>query len=340
MATPISAAIYGCAGETLTQEEKDFFHKVNPFGFILFARNCRNPEQIKKLTAEMREAVNREPLAILIDQEGGRVARLKPPHWRAAPPAQLFSELAERDIVSASKATYLNGRLIAAELHALGITVNCAPLADIPSSECHDIIGDRAYGSEPERVSTLSRAMAEGLLDGGVLPVLKHIPGHGRATVDSHASLPIVETSLPMLEASDFLPFYALRDLPFGMTAHILYKALDAEKPATLSPQVIRYIRDKIGFDGMLMSDDLSMKALAGDMGLLAKETLQAGCDLVLHCNGDMAEMQQVATGVGALSPQSERRMQRAWAQFHAPVPLDIAQTEAELAELTSKAAA
>ncbi len=227
---------------------------------------------------------------------------MRPPHWRAYPPAKVFADIAAKDIARAERATYLNARLIAADLRAAGITTDCAPLADVLAAECHAIIGDRAFGSKAEQVATLARAQANGLLDGGILPVLKHIPGHGRATVDSHESLPVVKAPLSELEASDFIPFRRLADLPLGMTAHIVYTALDAQNCATMSSTVIRFIREHIGFDGLLMSDDLSMKALTGPYGERARRTLDAGCDLNLHCNGSMEEMRAVAAASAALS--------------------------------------
>lgn len=295
--------IIGVKGETLLAEEVALIREAPPAGFILFQRNCSTPEQVSALVKSLHEATGQKQLLILIDQEGGRVARLKPPHWRKAPPAGLFAEIAESDVVRAKELVYLNARLLAAELRGLGITVDCAPLADIPVQGAHDIIGDRAFGTTPERVSVLAAEMARGLLEGGVLPVLKHIPGHGRATSDSHEELPTVTASLAELEASDFIPFKRLAHLPLGMTAHIRYTALDADLPATLSPTVIRYIREKIGFSGLLMSDDLSMKALSGDFEHLTRQTLAAGCDLVLHCNGDMAEMRAIAKALPEPTP-------------------------------------
>lgn len=295
--------IIGLAGETLTTEEKALLKDCPPAGFILFQRNCANPEQVKALIHSLREAMGTQELLVLIDQEGGRVARLKPPYWREAPPAGLFAAIARENSDLAKQLVYLNARLLAAELRELGITVDCAPLADIPVSGSHDIIGDRAYGNEPAQVTALATEMARGLMEGGVLPVLKHIPGHGRATADSHEELPTVTASLEELEKSDFIPFRELHHLPLGMTAHIRYTALDAERPATLSPTVIRYIREKIGFTGLLMSDDLSMKALSGEMGQLAIDTLRAGCDLVLHCNGKMEEMRAIAKALPPATP-------------------------------------
>jgi beta-N-acetylhexosaminidase len=304
--TPV---IYGMTGLTLTTEERAFFTAERPAGYILFARNCQDPAQVRALTDALK-ALNPDYLPlILIDQEGGRVARLKPPHWRKVPPAALFADVAAQDMAAAQRMVYLNARLIAAELVACGINTDCAPLADIPTETCHDIIGDRAYGTEPSQVVALGRAMADGLLDGGVLPVLKHIPGHGRAEVDSHEDLPVVNASLPELTAQDFMPFRELADIPLGMTAHIRYTAIDAQRPATLSPKTIAMVRDVIGFNGLLMTDDLSMKALQGDFGQLARDSLAAGCDLVLHCNGKMEEMTAIAGALTAGSPALEARL-------------------------------
>ncbi len=296
----LSPVIFGMAGTTLTAEETEFFREVQPYGYILFARNCDNPQQIKDLTAVLREISGRDDLPILIDQEGGRVARLKPPHFPAFPPAAQFAKLAETDLEAAKKAVYDNALSIANMLIKLGITVNCAPLADVPIAGAHEIIGDRAFGNDPQQVATLARAMADGLIAGGVTPVLKHIPGHGRAFADSHHELPVVHTALEELRATDFVPFKTLADLPLAMTAHVLFSAIDAENMATVSPKAIRLIREELGFSGLLMSDDLSMKAMRGDFSERARAVLAAGCDLVLHCNGDMAEMRAIMTGITA----------------------------------------
>lgn len=295
---PPLALITDCSGPKLDEAEREWLRTVQPFGFILFARHCETPQQVKGLIADLQGCVD-HPAPVFIDQEGGRVARLKPPHWDRYPPAAAFAALWRVQPEQAVRACYLNARLLGAELAALGITANCAPLADIPVPGAHDVIGDRAFGNAPEPVIALARAQADGLLDAGVLPVLKHIPGHGRATADSHEALPVVNTPLEELARTDFLPFQALRSLPFAMTAHIRYTALDAERPATLSPAVITYIRHQIGFRGLLMSDDLSMKALCGPLppDALAAQTLEAGCDLVLHCNGTPEERRLVADG-------------------------------------------
>ncbi len=310
----MQAAIYGFEGFELTDSERTFFREINPLGYILFKRNCENPHQLRALTDSLRELSGREQLPILIDQEGGRVARLTAPQWEVIPPAATFDELARKTALStAERAVYLQARVIARQLADVGITVNCAPLADVPAPHSHDIIGDRAFGKTPQQVSKLARQQSEGLMAGGVLPVLKHIPGHGRATADSHEDLPVVEATLEALEVSDFVPFKKLADIPLGMTAHILYTALDKKNIATQSPEIISFIRDKIGFDGLLMSDDLSMKAMQGSYRERAELTLKAGCDIVLHCNGKMDEMMAVAEGTSLMTEKAHRRMDAAW---------------------------
>lgn len=304
------AVIFGCSGLELTAAESDFFAATSPVGFILFARNCESPDQIRNLTSQLRKCIDSENAPILIDQEGGRVARLRPPHWREAPAAQVFADLAGRNMDQALEALTLNIRLIGQELRELGINVDCLPVLDIPQADADLVIGDRAFGNEPTLVATLGRAACEALLQEGVLPVIKHIPGHGRATVDSHKELPRVTTELAELSALDFAPFKALADMPLAMTAHVVYEAIDAERPATTSPRVVQEtIRGEIGFDGLLMSDDLSMQALAGSFTERTKDTLEAGCDLVLHCNGEMAEMQEIAGVVSELSDDTQDKM-------------------------------
>ncbi len=297
------AFICGVAGARLSAVEQDFLLRQQPYGVILFARNCQEPAQLRALIHEIRALLKHPFASILIDQEGGRVARLRPPHWRKYPPACFFQDAND---------VRLNARVMAEELVSLGITTDCAPLADIPVPGCHDVIGDRAFGRTAEEVIPRARAQAEGLLEGGILPVLKHIPGHGRATADSHHELPVVDAPLDLLERTDFKPFRALNDLPLGMTAHIRYTALDAEHCATHSPIVVNYIREKIGFDGLLMSDDLSMRALTGSFADRARATLRAGCDLVLHCNGVMAEMAEIAAHTLPLVGDGLRRAHRA----------------------------
>jgi len=321
-----SAAIYGCAGLRLSAEEESFFRAANPFGFILFARNCESPAQVRDLVTALRAAVGRESAPVLIDQEGGRVARLKPPHWRAAPPASYFGRLASHDLERAHEALRLNIMLIAAELTDLGIDVDCLPLLDLQFPGAHDVIGDRAFGGDPGLVADLGRVVCETFLAAGVMPVVKHIPGHGRARVDSHMELPVVGTAKAELVASDFRPFHALADAPWGMTAHVVYKALDETRPATTSPEVIaQVIRGEIGFDGLLLSDDLSMEALKGSLGERAAASLAAGCDVVLHCNGKPEEMAQVAEATAPLTEAAQRRIAAARARLGTPEPVDRA---------------
>lgn len=321
----VSAAIYGCSGLTLTDGEKRFFSEASPWGFILFARNCQSPEQIRALTASLREVVGRDA-PILIDQEGGRVARLRPPQWRAYPPGRSYGDLYAVHPDKGLEAARLGAQLIACELLDLGINVDCLPVLDVPVPGAHDVIGNRAYGLTPAPVTTLGRAAALGLLEGGVLPVIKHIPGHGRAGVDSHLSLPVVATPLDQLRITDFVPFKALNDLPLAMTAHVVYTALDPARPATTSTKVIHdIIRGEIGFGGLLMSDDVSMQALAGDMASRTRESLKAGCDVALHCNGKMDEMLAVASEAGTLNGDSAKRADAAISALTRPERIDAA---------------
>jgi beta-N-acetylhexosaminidase len=326
-----NAVIFGCEGLSLTDWEREFFEDSNPLGFILFTRNCESPEQIRALIADLRDSIGRDSAPVLIDQEGGRVARLKPPQWRAAPAAGRFGLLAGRDPALASEAVHLNARLIAAELRDLGITVNCAPVLDLPTPGASDVIGDRSFSADPERVADLGRAFCDGLMAGGVMPVIKHIPGHGRAGVDSHHELPVVETPRAELEVSDFRPFAALAGAPWAMTGHLVYTAIDPDNPATMSQVVIsEVIRDAIGFDGVLVTDDLSMAALGGDYSARASRSLAAGCDLVLHCNGKAEEMKAVMNGTGPLSAEATRRLTAA-ASPAAPEEVDMAALAARL---------
>lgn len=328
------AAIFGCAGLSLDAAEREFFRDADPAGFILFARNVESPDQVRALVSELRESTGRDDCPVLIDQEGGRVARLKPPHWRAAPPQGLFGELDEE---AGTRAAKLNARLLAAELADLGINVDCLPLLDLRFPGAHDIIGDRAFGVSVETVSRLGRAVCEGLLEGGVLPVIKHIPGHGRARADSHLELPRVDTPRAELEAADFVPFRALADMPLAMTAHIVYADIDPDRPATTSAVVIgEVIRGCMGYDGLVMTDDLSMQALDGDFGARTTASLAAGCDLVLHCNGDMDEMRRIADAARPLDVEGFRRYQGALERIVRPVALDRASALAELEALTA----
>jgi beta-N-acetylhexosaminidase len=320
-----AAIIFGCAGETLTPEERAFFRDADPWGFILFARNIRSPDQVRRLADSLRASVGRDDAPILIDQEGGRVARLRPPHWRRYPAGRLFADLEAAEPGRGVEMARLGAQLIAADLRDVGVTVDGAPVLDVPTSGAHDIIGDRAYGETPATVIALGRAVAQGLLAGGVAPIVKHIPGHGRATADSHLDLPIVDASLAELERWDFAPFKALADLPIAMTAHVVYTAVDPARPATTSAAVVaEVIRGHIGFDGLLISDDLSMKALAGDFSARARDALEAGCDVVLHCNGDPAEMSAVASAAGPLREPAARRAARALRLIDSPrAPFD-----------------
>ncbi len=309
------SAIFGLEGKTLNDWEKGFFRECDPAGFILFARNVEDPSQLLALCRSLRDLLGRADAPILIDQEGGRVQRMGPPHWRKAPPASVFAELYEAAVEAGLSAARANAALLGLDLAEAGITVDCAPVLDLRFEGAHDIIGDRAYGSAPEPVAALGRAVCEGLLSAGVLPVIKHLPGHGRAREDSHESLPRVDAGLEVLRESDFRPFVALADAPWAMTAHIVYDALDALRPATQSPEAVGYIRREIGFDGVLVSDDLSMKALGGPFEERAALALDAGCDLVLHCNGEREEMKAVAKGCSAMTPEGLERLKRAEAE-------------------------
>ena len=329
----VTAAILGCSGLRLTAEEQALFRQVQPWGFILFRRNVDSPEQVRALTAALRECVGRADAPILIDQEGGRVQRLGPPHWPVYPPGRAYGQVSPDPLVRREIAR-LGARLMAHDLAALGINVDCVPVLDVPAPDGHEIIGDRAYGDTPAEVAALGRAAAEGLIAGGVLPVIKHIPGHGRARADSHLDLPVVEASLGELEARDFPPFRALSDMPLAMTAHVVYAAIDRKAPATTSRHAIRrVIRGTLGFDGLLMSDDLSMKALSGDFETRARAALAAGCDAVLHCNGDMAEMRAVLAGTGPLAGRAKARAAAALRRLPREVePLDVDAARARFA--------
>lgn len=334
-----SAVILGCAGRTLGAAEGDFFRDLDPFGFILFARNIDEPDQVRTLVESLREAVGRADAPVLIDQEGGRVARLRPPHWKARPAARRFGHIHDRDPDAALQAIRLNYALIGAELADLGIDVDCAPVLDVPVPGAHDIIGDRACHETAGVIASLGAAICDGLADAGIMPVVKHIPGHGRALADSHLALPRVDASLDDLDAGDFEPFRRLAAAPWGMTAHIVYEALDPDRPATLSPVVVGdHIRRRIGFDGLLLTDDLSMKALSGSFAERASSSLAAGCDVVLHCNGDMAEMQAVADGLREMDGEALRRSEnaRSWLAVR-KTDVDVAAAEAELEDIFSR---
>lgn len=327
------ATILDAGGLRLTAEEKAFFREADPFGFILFARNVEGPGQLAALCIEMREAVGREAL-ITIDQEGGRVQRLHAPQWREwIPPL----DQVERAGAGAARVMYLRYRIIAHELRSLGIDSNCAPLLDVATPWTHPFLRNRCYGESVATVAWIGRAVAQAHLDGGVLPVVKHLPGHGRAQSDSHLELPRVSAAKKALQEVDFAPFRALSDMPLGMTAHLVYEALDAA-PATLSAPVMAMIRDEIGFDGLIMSDDISMKALAGDLGDLSRQAIAAGCDVVLHCNGTLDEKRRVAEAAGRMGAVAQARAERALASRHAADEIDIAALEAEVEALSKGA--
>jgi beta-N-acetylhexosaminidase len=320
-----NAYIFGCEGEELKPAEYRFFASTNPWGFILFARNVASPAQLKRLTGQLRDAVGWDA-PILIDQEGGRVQRMRPPHWQDYPPALDQMRAAGPH---AARAMYLRNRLIAAELFAAGIDVNCAPLADVLQPETHPVMHNRCYGSDVATVTAMCREAVSGLLDGGVLPVLKHIPGYGRAIVDGHLDLPTVDVPRAALEALDFAPFKALSDIKMGMTAHIVFPVID-DQPATTSPKAMRMIREEIGFGGLIMTDDISMEALSGTVAERSVAALEAGCDLVLHCNGEMADMEAIAERCGPMTPQAEARAKAALAERKPPTEIDIHALRAE----------
>ena len=325
-----TAAIFGCLGPQLLPDERAFFRDADPFGFIIFARNVDNPDQLHRLTSDLRTAVGRDAL-VLVDQEGGRVQRLRAPHWRDwTPPLDAIT--AAKDLATACRIMALRASLIASELRSLGIDANCAPVADIATAATHPFLRNRCYGTDATPVTAIARAVAGAYLAGGVLPVIKHMPGHGRATADTHFDLPTVTTDAATLNATDFAPFRALIDLPMAMTAHIVFSAYDAANPATQSLRMIEVIRTGIGFQGLLMTDDLNMQALSGTLAERTTRSLQAGCDIALHCKGDMLEMLAVATAAGPMRDATLARAARAIALRTPPPHIDIAAIEAELA--------
>ena len=318
-----SAAIYGCSGHRLTEDERAFFAQTRPWGFILFRRNIDTPDQVRALTDELRASIGDPDAPILIDQEGGRVQRMGPPHWPKYPPGNAYLK-ATNDLSDARERARLGARLMAHDLREVGINVDLLPVLDVPVPGAHDIVGDRAYGQDPDTVALLGRAAAEGLLAGGVLPCIKHMPGHGRAFADSHKDLPTVHADFDTLDGWDFAPFKALSDMPLAMTAHIVFTAVDKKRPATQSKKAVRMMREHLGFSGLIMTDDLSMQALSGSLGERAHRSLKAGCDVVLHCNGDMSEMQAVAEATGRLKGRAKARAEAAMARIvHTPEPLD-----------------
>jgi beta-N-acetylhexosaminidase len=333
------AFISGISATELSDAEREFIRSERPWGFILFKRNIETPEQVTILVRELRNTLGDPDAPVLIDQEGGRVQRLGPPHWPAYPPGAIFGALYDIDPALGLSAARISTRLIAADLIDLGVTVDCLPLADVPVPGADTVIGNRAYGTEPGKVAAIARAVTQGLEQGGVLPVLKHIPGHGRATADTHFRLPEVDTSKTELERTDFAAFQPLADLPMAMTAHVVFSALDPAHPATTSATIIeQVIRGVIGFQGLLMSDDVSMNALAGSIAERTRAIVDAGCDMVLHCNGNLAEMREVARETPELSGKALERARRALASRRAPQPFDRQAARAELDALIRRA--
>lgn len=330
-----NAVIFAPESLTLSNEEVEFFKRTNPVGFILFKRNLVNRDQIIELVTQLRAIVDWD-CPILIDQEGGRVARLGPPHFRKSPPMQYFAEISKYDFLTAKQAVYLNSLVLGNELIELGINVDCAPVADLRIDGAHDIIGDRSFGSDPDEVALMAREMASGLIASGVLPIIKHIPGHGRALADSHEQLPVVTTDITELEKTDFKVFKLLSDFPMAMTAHIIFKALDENLPVTISNKAINYIRDKIGYNGLLLSDDISMKALKGDLEDLTNAILNAGCDIVLHCNGKMEEMTKIAKAIKPLSNNAADKLKAAIALIKKPLVVDRQDLDSQITQLAS----
>jgi len=326
------AFITGIAGTELGAAEREFIVAERPWGFILFKRNVENPSQVSRLTTELRAVIGDAEAPVLIDQEGGRVQRFGPPNWPVYPPGAAFGRLYDSDSALGLAAARLSARLIADDLIQTGVTVDCLPLADVPVAGADAVIGDRAYGTEAGKVAAIARAVTDGLEQGGILPVLKHIPGHGRATADTHFNLPVVDTPQNELEKTDFAAFQPLADLPMAMTAHVVFSAVDATHPATTSAKMIeRVIRGFIGFQGLLMSDDVSMNALAGSIAERTRAVFAAGCDVVLHCNGKLDEMHQVARETPELSGKAMQRAHRALAARKPPLAFDRAAAKAEL---------
>ncbi len=333
------AFICGCSGPDLTDDERAFLRDEKPCGLILFARNCVSREQIARLTDGARASAG-DDLLILIDQEGGRVQRMRPPEWRAYPPARAFAELYSTEQQKALEAIRLVTRLMAEDLHELGINTDCAPVLDVPVAGSHEIIGDRSYGDDPDTIIVLARAMAESLLEGGVLPVIKHVPGHGRAKADSHKELPVIDASRAELEATDFRPFAALADMPLAMTAHVVLRAYDEDAPATVSRLIMsEVIRGQLGIKGLVMSDDLDMAALKGQPEERAQAVLAAGCDVVLHCSGVLEDMMRVASVAPGLDGDGEARFRAARDRLKPPSAYDRDKALAVLDAVTGKVA-
>jgi beta-N-acetylhexosaminidase len=335
------AFITGVRGPALTAGERSFVREATPWGLILFARNIETPEQVRRLVADFRDARGDAGAPVLVDQEGGRVQRFGPPHWPRYPAGASYGALYDRDREAGLQAARLGGRLIAGDLLPLGVDVDCLPIADVPAAGADPVIGNRAYGDTPDKVAAIAAAVAAGLMEGGVLPVLKHLPGHGRATADSHLDLPVVKADRAALEATDFAAFRPLAHLPMGMTAHVVFSAFDPIAPATTSATMVaQVIRDSIGFQGLLMSDDLSMRALSGSLGERMRAALAAGCDLALHCNGDMTEMQEVAAAAPRLAGEAARRADAALAARTTPTAIDLIEARKTFDALLAGAAA
>src|SRR5262249_41945169 len=329
------AFIAGIAGMVLTDREQAFFRDSEPWGLIVFKRNINTPDQVRRLTDSFRKAIGRADAPVLVDQEGGRVQRLGPPHWPAYPTGAAYGRLYDRDAEKGLAAARLGARLIAADLAAAGIDVDCWPLADVPVSGADAVIGERAFGASPAKVAAIAAAVAEGLREGGVLPIVKHIPGHGRALADSHHELPVVTADRAALEASDFQAFRLLAGLPLAMSAHVVFAAIDPVTPATTSVTIVReVIREWIGFDGVLMTDDVSMEALSGDMRARSRASIAAGCDVVLHCNGRFDEMCAVAEAVPPLAGAAARRVADALAWRRRGPDIDVAEARSRFAAM------
>jgi beta-N-acetylhexosaminidase len=329
--------ITGLSGPVLTGEERELVAREKPCGLILFDRNIEDREQLRRLIGEYCEAVGEERQLVLIDQEGGRIQRMRPPVWRAWPAAARYGELWEKERETALEAARLVFRLMMEELREVGFNVDCAPVLDIPRPGAHEVIGDRAFGTDLKAIIELGRAVAEGCMEGGVLPVIKHLPGHGRANADSHEQLPVIDASRNELERSDFIPFRALRDMPLAMTGHLLLRRIDPNNHVSVSPLIIsEIIRGHIGFDGLLMSDDIHMEAMAGGMGERASEVLAAGCDVALYCKGEIGQMREVAQNAGELTGRSLARFNAAFERIRQPPrPFDRERAEALLARLS-----
>lgn len=331
----VRSVIFSCEGTVLTAAEKAFFESEKPFGFILFARNIDTPDQVRTLISDLRACVGWSDAPVLVDQEGGRVQRLRAPHWFNAPSFGKIATLYERDNAAGRRAAEITTRLIAADLLSTGFSVNCSPCLDLGLPQTSAVIGDRSFGGDPDQVVALSQVVADTYMACGIMPVIKHIPGHGRGTVDSHLELPVVSASHQDLAASDFGPFKQMRHIPWGMTAHIVYEALDPEYPATQSKRMVEeIIRGEIGFDGLLLTDDLNMQALKGSLADRAQRAISAGVDIVLHCSGKLPEMKEVVGACPALTLDAVRRIEAGASQIKDPVSFDVAGLKNELADL------